>query len=166
MAISPRASEVAAVAEAIEDQDSLEAVAKMALKASYAALQSRPAPGEKLEKGLWVVVIEGPLLYGPFGTYNEAAKAVQNGKIPNYERTAERLREEGLVPTAEAMILPMKGPLAMAEKAISFDREARIFSNHLCSTCEHRLVKHGVNSNTGACSIAGCDCKRAKPITL
>lgn len=166
MAISPRASEVAAVAEAIEDQDSLEAVAKAALKASYAALQSRPAPGEKLEKGLWVVVIEGPLLYGPFGTYNEALKAVGNGKIPNYERTAERLREEGLAPASEAMILPMRGPLAMAEKAIEYDREARLYSNHLCVNCEHGLAKHGVRSNTGACSIAGCECKKAKPITL
>lgn len=166
MAILARKAEVEAVTAAIEAEDSLEGVAKAALKASYAALQSRPAPGEKLDKALWVVVAEGPLLYGPFGTYGEAAKAVQNGKIPNLERAADRLREEGLVPARQAMILPMTGPLAMAEKGIAIDREARLFSGHLCDTCEHRLAKHNIAVRNPGCSVSGCECQKAKPITL
>lgn len=166
MGIQPRKAEVEAVSVAIEAEDSLEGVSKAALKAAYAALQSRPAPGEKLDKALWVVVAEGPLLYGPFGTHGEAVKAVENGKIPNLERAADRVREEGLAPARQAMILPMTGPLAMAEKGITIDREARLFASHLCDTCEHRLVKHNIAARNPGCSISGCECQKAKPITL
>lgn len=149
IAITPRKQEVTTVMEAIEDATSLEDTAKRALKASYAALQQRPGPGEKLDKGLWAVVVEGPRLYGPFGTHNEAERALMNGKIPNFEMNAERLEEDGLVAgTGErAMILPMMGSLAMAKKAVEFDREARLFSNHLCSNCERPQGEHDMKSS-------------------
>lgn len=164
--ITPRKTELEAVMEAIADEDSLEAVAKAALKAAYACFQSRPAPSEKLEKGLWVVATSDGLLYGPFSTEGEATKAVENGKIPDTEALAGRVREEGYVPAREAHILPMTGPLAMAEKAIKTDREARLFALHLCETCEHPSAKHGIRSNSGACSIRGCECRKDKPVTL
>lgn len=113
-----------------------------------------------------MVVVEGPRLYGPFGTHHEAEKALMNSKIPNFEINAERLEEEGLAIAAEgrAMILPMMGPLAMAKKATEFDREARLFSNHLCSTCEHKLVKHSATNNH--CMAPGCSCPKPKPVNL
>lgn len=154
------------MAEAIADCDSLEAVSKAALKASYAALQSRPAPGEKLDKALWVVATSDRQLFGPFGTFAEAEKAVKNGKIPNLEAGAERVREEGYVPAAQSQILPMTGPLAMAERGIEFDREARLFANHLCATCEHPSAKHNTQNRNAGCSIQGCGCAKDKPITL
>lgn len=153
MAILARKAEVESVADAIEKAtpDGLQAAAKAAIKAAYAALQERPGAGEKLDKGLWVVVVEGPRLYGPFGTYNEAEKALANSKIPNFEVNAERIKEDGLAVATggTAMILPLMGPLAMARKAIEFDREARLFSNHLCLNCEQKSGKH--NPKTSAC---------------
>lgn len=164
MAILPRKTEVAAVMDAIEEATSLEDTAKRALKASYAALQQRPGEGEKLEKGLWVVVVEGPRIYGPFGTYNEAEKAIKNSKIPNFEVNAERLEEDGLVvaSSGKAMILPMMGPLAMARKAVEFDREARLFSNHLCSNCEQPHGKHDLKSSL----CPDRSGRKLKPITI
>lgn len=152
MAISPRKSEVATVMEAIEKETTLEGVAKAAIKASYAALQERPGPGEKLDKGLWVVATSDRLLYGPFGTYNEATKAVINGKIPNMEDGIQRTEtledgKEGYVAAADVAILPLRGPLSMAREASEFDREARIFSNHLCVHCEQAVNKHDTKTN-------------------
>lgn len=149
---------------AIEKEDSLEGVAKAALKAAYAAFQSRPAPGEKLEKGLWVVATSDGLIYGPFSTEAEATKAVENGKIPDLEALSGRVREEGYVPAREAHILPMTGPLAMAEKAIAKDREARQFALHLCATCDHPTARH--SAQNGRCTRTGCSCVKPKPVTL
>lgn len=164
MAILARKSEVEQVMDAIEDATSLEDTAKRAIKAAYAAFQSRPAPGEKLSKGLWVVATSDGLLFGPFSTEAEAEKAVANGKIPDVEALAGRVREEGYVPAREAHILPMTGPLAMAEKAIATDREARQFALHLCATCDHPTAKHSPRNS--ACMIRGCECHKVKPITL
>lgn len=166
MPITPRKSEVELVKEAIKaaTPDGLDAAAKAALKAAYAAFQSRPAPGEKLQKGLWVVATSEGLLFGPFSTEAEATKAVENGKIPDLEALAGRAREEGYVPTREAHILPMTGPIAMAEKAIQKDREARQFALHLCAACDHPTSKH--SHHDGTCIIPGCGCKKPKPVTL
>jgi len=149
---------------AIEKEDSLEGVAKAATKAAFAALQERPGPGEKLDKGLWVVATSDRLLYGPFGTYNEASKAVANGKIPNLEKNLERIGEDGFIAASDVAILPLRGPLSMAREGAEFDREARLFSNHLCSTCEHPNAKHSHHND--ACTIAGCSCKKLKEIKL
>lgn len=166
MAISARRHEVEAVMDAIEKATSLEETAKLALKASYAALQERPAPDEKLEKGLWVVATSDRLLYGPFGTYNEAEKAVINGKIPNLEKGLERAGEDGYIPATDVTILPLRGPLSMAKKAAEFDREARLFAGHLCSNCEHRAARHGATAGSVACTEYGCTCKKLKEVTL
>ena len=152
--------------EAIEKEDSLEAVAKSAIRASYAALQERPGPGEKLDKGLWVVATSDRLLYGPFGTIREAEKAVANGKIPNLEKNLDRIGEDGFIAARDVAILPLRGPLSMAREAAEYDREARLFSNHLCSTCEHPSAKHGIVARNPGCSIAGCSCKKLKEIKL
>lgn len=149
MAISPRKSEVATVMEAIEKETTLEGVAKAAIKASYAALQERPGPGEKLDKGLWVVATSDRLLFGPFGTAAEAQRAVANGKIPNLEKNLDRIGEDGFIAARDVAILPLRGPLSMAREASEFDREARIFSNHLCVHCEQAVNKH--DTKTSAC---------------
>lgn len=152
------------MADAIEKATpkGLEAVAKAALKTAYAALQERPGPGEKLDKGLWVVATSDRLLYGPFGTYNEAEKAILNAKIPNLEVGAERASEEGLVAGSDVGIYPLRGPLSMAKKAEEYDREARLFSNHLCVNCEQKSAKH--DPKTGACP--GGAGTKLKKITL
>lgn len=152
--------------KAIEKEKSLEAVAKAALKASFAALQERPGEGEKLDKGLWVVATSDRLLYGPFGTAKEAERAVANGKIPNLEKNLDRIGEDGFISARDVAILPLRGPLSMAREGAEFDREARLFSNHLCSTCEHPSAKHGIVARNPGCSIAGCSCAKDKPITL
>lgn len=164
MAILARKSEVESVMDAIEKATSLEDTAKKALKAAFAAFQSRPAPGEKLEKGLWVVATSDGLLFGPFSTEADATKALLNGKIPDTEALAGRLREEGYVPAREAHILPMTGPLAMAEKAIAVDREARQFALHLCASCDHPTARHSIRNDS--CTTHGCPCRKVKPITL
>lgn len=171
MAITTRASEVKAVAEAIENAQSLEEVAKKATAAAYTALQSRPGPGEKLrDKGLWVVVTKGGFVYGPFGTENEAYKALEAGKIPNFfdDEGIAAVRKDGLVPAlgGRAAVLPMRGPLSAAEQAIESDRKTKLFSEHRCSACEHKLAKHGATAGTEACTIPGCKCKAPKPIKL
>lgn len=133
--------------DAIVDADSLESTAKLAIKASYAALQERPGPGEKLNKGLWVVATSDRLLYGPFGTIREAEKAVANGKIPNLEKNLEHIGEDGFIAARDVAILPLRGPLSMAREAAEYDREARIFSNHLCVHCEQPAGKHDAKNN-------------------
>lgn len=133
--------------EAIEKEDTLEGVAKAAIKRSFAALQERPGPGEKLDKGLWVVATSDRLLYGPFGTHAEAAKAVTNGKIPNLEKNLDRIGEDGFIAAQDVAILPLRGPLSMAQKAEEYDREARLFSNHLCVHCELPVARHDVKTN-------------------
>lgn len=150
---------------AIEDEDTLEGVAKAALSAAYLALQSRPAPEGKLETGLWVVATDDRQVYGPFGTYGEAEKAVTNGRIPNVEKIdPERLKEEGYVPSSSVAILPMRGPVSAAEAAVEKDRLARLFANHLCLHCEHRTSRH--NIKTGKCPVKNCGCDRPKEVTL
>lgn len=150
---------------AIEGEDTLEGVAKAALSAAYLALQSRPAPDSKLETGLWVVATDDRMVYGPFGTYGEAEKAVTNGRIPNMEKIdPARLKEEGYVPTSKVAILPMRGPVSAAEAAVEKDRLARLFANHLCANCEHRTVRH--NAKTGKCPAKNCECTKPKSVTL
>ena len=172
MAITPRAHEWQAVAEAIEEATpkGLEAAAKAATKTAYAALQSRPGEGEKLAQGLWVVATEGLNLYGPFGTENEAHAALAGGEVPSYidDEGIVQLRKDGLVPTlgGKAVVLPLIGPLAMADRLDRQDRKARLFTEHRCATCEHKLAKHGTSAGTEACSIPGCSCKKPKKLTL
>ena len=152
---------------AIEDEDTLEGVAKAALSAAYLALQSRPAPGGKLETGLWVVATDDRQIYGPFGTYGEAEKAVTNGRIPNVEKIdPKRLKEEGYVPTSKVAILPMRGPVSAAEAAVEKDRLARLFANHLCAEpgCGHKLSRHSIK--TGKCPAKNCECTKPKGVTL
>lgn len=150
---------------AIEDEDTLEGVAKAALSAAYLALQSRPAPEAKLDTGLWVVATDDRQVYGPFGTYGEAEKAVTNGRIPNVEKIdPARLKEEGYVPTSKVAILPMRGPVSAAEAAVEKDRLARLFANHLCANCEHKTVRH--NAKTGKCPAKNCECTKPKSVTL
>lgn len=152
---------------AIEDEDTLEGVAKAALSAAYLALQSRPAPEAKLDTGLWVVATDDRQVYGPFGTYGEAEKAVTNGRIPNVEKIdPARLKEEGYVPTSKVAILPMRGPVSAAEAAVEKDRLARLFANHLCATpgCGHKLARHAVK--TGRCPVRGCECAKPKEVSL
>lgn len=165
MAITPRQAEVAAVAEAIADEKSLEDVAKVATATAFTALQSRPAPKANLETGLWVVATSDRLLYGPFGTYGEAEKAVTNGRIPGLERIEpERLKEEGYVPSSSVAILPMRGPVSAAAESVEKDRLARLFANHLCKTCEHKTSRH--NAKTGKCPAKNCTCTKPMPVTL
>lgn len=167
MAIAPRNSELEAVMAAIEKEQSLEGVAKAALSAAYAALQSRPAPGKKIDTGLWVVATSERLLYGPFGTYGEAEAAVTNGKIPNLEKIEkERLDEEGYIPSSRVAILPMRGPISAAEAAMEKDRLAKLFANHQCATegCGHKLARH--NAKTGKCPVPKCSCTKPKEVKL
>lgn len=150
---------------AIEDEDTLEGVARAALSAAYLALQSRPAPEAKLETGLWVVATDDRRIYGPFGTYGEAERAVTNGRIPNVEKIPkERLEEEGYVPSSKVAILPMRGPVSAAEAAVEKDRLARLFANHLCLHCEHKFSRH--NIKTGKCPVKNCPCVKPKEVTL
>lgn len=152
---------------AIEDEDTLEGVAKAALSAAYLALQSRPAPEGKLETGLWIVATGDRQVYGPFGTYGEAEKAVTNGRIPNVEKIdPERLKEEGYVPSSKVAILPMRGPVSAAEAATEKDRLARLHANHLCATegCGHKLARHAVK--TGRCPVKNCACQKPREVTL
>lgn len=167
MAITPRAHEVEAVMTAIEAEKTLEDVAKVATAAAFNALQSRPAPKEKLDTGLWVVATSDRQLYGPFGTYREAERAVTNGRIPNLEKMdPERLKEEGFVPSARVAILPMRGPVSAAEASVEADRRARLAANHLCGTpgCGHKVARH--NAKTGKCPVKTCECTKPREVTL
>lgn len=167
MAITPRASEVEAVADAIREQKTLDDVAKVAAATAFTALQSRPAPKAKLETGLWVVATSDRLLYGPFGSYKEAETAVTNGRIPSVEKVdPERLKEEGYVPSSHVAILPMRGPVSAAEASVEADRKAKLFANHQCAEpgCGHKLARH--NDKTGKCPVKTCSCTKPVPVKL
>lgn len=166
-----RKHEWEAVADAIEQAtpQGLEATAKAATKAAYAALQSRPGEGEKIAQSLWVVAVKDVGLFGPFGTEAEAYTALQ-GKVPEFidDEGAGQMHKEGLVPTlgGQATVLPMVGPLAMSERLDRQDRKARLFAEHRCETCEHPEAKHGIRVGSDACFIPGCKCRKVKPIKL
>lgn len=139
----------------------------MATAVAFTALQSRPAPKAKLETGLWVVATSDRLLYGPFGTYGEAERAVTNGRIPDLEKIdPERLKEEGFVPSAKVAIYPMRGPVSAAEASVAADRKARLATNHLCGSigCEHKLARHNVK--TGKCPARNCTCTKPTEVKL
>lgn len=105
------------------------------------------------------------LVYGPFGTHAEALRAVTNGRIPNVEKMdADRLKEEGYIPSANIAILPMRGPVSAAESAVEADRMARLFANHLCLNCQHKFSRHNVK--TGKCPARNCECSSPKEVKL
>lgn len=172
MAISIRKHEWQAVADAIEQAtpEGLEATAKAATKAAFAALQSRPGEGEKLPQALWVVATSNRIIYGPFGTELEAHAALGSGAIPDFfdDEVAAQEYKDGLIPTlgGQAIVLPMIGPLAMSGRLDRQDRKARLFAEHRCETCEHKLARHGVRVGTDACFAPGCKCKKSKEIKL
>lgn len=171
MAISPRKHEIEAVMTAIEKEKSLEDVAKTATKAAFAALQSRPAEKEKLAQALWVVAVTNTkTLYGPFGTEAEAYAALEAGKVPDFvdDEGVKATLSDGLVPSlgGEAVVLPLIGPLAMAQRLDRQDRSARLHAEHRCAACEHQLAKHSIRPGSDACSIPGCRCSKPKEIKL
>lgn len=112
-----------------------------------------------------MVATSDRLLYGPFGTYGEAERAVTNGRIPDLERIdPERLKEEGFVPSTRVAIYPMRGPVSAAAESVEKDRLARLFANHLCRDCGHKTARH--NANTGKCPAKGCECSKPVEVKL
>lgn len=160
MPFVPRKDEAVAVAEAIEHEESLEAVSKTALKTAFAQVQRRK---------LWVVVVrDSQTIYGPYASERDAYNALASGKIDGFEdeEGIKALLKEKKIPTLGglATVLPMTGPLLQAEREAESDREDRLLTEHLCKDCEHKLLAHGLDGRTTKCSVSGCQCKAPKPL--
>lgn len=144
MAFTPRREEIEAVADAIEGQDSLEGVAREALKASFKLLQRR---------NLWAVATDASIIYAPFASENDCYTALAGGKVDGFvdEEGIKALRKEdkSAIPTlgGRAMVLRLTGPLALEATTYRKDREAHLFSNHLCVHCEQAVNKHDTKTN-------------------
>ena len=159
MAFTPRREEIEAVADAIEGQDSIEGVAREALKASFKLLQRR---------NLWAVGTDASIIYAPFASENDCYTALAGGKIDGFvdEEGIKALRKEdkSAIPTlgGKATVLRLTGPLALEAATYRKDREARLFSSHLCSNCEQPQGGH--DTKTGRCPDGSGN--KLKTITL
>lgn len=155
MAFTPRKAEVQAVMEAIESADSLEAVAKAALKEAWNCIQARE---------LYVVAVkEGRALYGPFASENDAYGALKKNTFMALKDPDEikRAKEEGFVPTlgGEAAVLTTRSPLAAGKALAEIDDEAEASRSHTCATCKHPDAVHDWPKRRSGCAIKWCNCK-------
>lgn len=159
MALIPRKPEVEEVAEAIKaaTSDGLDAAAKASIKASFTILQRRQ---------LWIIATDAHLIYGPYESEAAAYNALAGGKVPDFEdeEGIKAIRKEKEIPTlgGRAIVLPIIGPLALAEGIAEKDAAAFNTSNHLCVTCGHKLLAHGLKRSSNGCSVRGCTCSSPK----
>lgn len=151
---SPRREEVEAVADAIKDATSLEEVAKLSLKASFAIIQKRQT---------WAIATDAHIIYAPYASEADAYSALAGGKVDGFEdeEGIKAIRKEKGIPTlgGKAAVLALSGPLALEDHLEHHDGKARIIAEHLCPTCQHKKAAHGLNGRSTACSIQGCKCK-------
>lgn len=157
MPFTPRKEEVATMAEAIRGCQSLEEVAKTALKEAFKTIQGR---------SLWYVAVkESRLVYGPFASETDAYNALGANKLKGFtdEEGIKAIRKEGIIPSlgGKALVFQGVGPLVAFENARQYDWEAYCASEHLCLTCGHGAMKHNVNGRSDGCSL--CECSKLKP---
>lgn len=158
MPYSPRKDEVEAVMSAIESEESLEAVARTALRTAFSLMQRRD---------LWVLAqADSRLLLGPYASDTDVYNALAAGRVDGFvdEEGIKAIRKEGRSPNlgGRAAVIQMRGPLAAAERYDEADLKAHRVAERLCVTCDHALLGHGVTNRSSGCSVYGCTCPSAK----
>ena len=158
MPYSPRKDEVEAVMSAIESEESLEAVARTALRTACSLMQRRD---------LWVLAqADSHTLLGPYASDTDVYNALAAGRVDGFvdEEGIKAVRKEGKTPNlgGRAAVMQLRGPLAAGERYDAIDLKAYLTSNRLCVTCEHSLVGHGVTNRSSGCSVYGCTCPSPK----
>lgn len=159
MSFVPRKPEIEEVAAAIEHCQTLDEVAKVALKASWSVIQRRQ---------LWMIGTDLQIAYGPYSSANDAFKALALGRVPEAEEDegSKVASGKGYVAVSandgHAGVHLLVGPERAKDATNRLDIQAHRTANHLCVTCDHRIEAHGVSSTRPGCSIAGCACKAPK----
>lgn len=133
MKLTPRAGEVKHIAAVIDQEyPSATAAAKAVIKATSEALDLRD----------WLVIVDGPLLWGPFATEKEAEKAMSV------------MQAQGLMADARLHDLRTGARMLARLDNVPLDED--------CG-CGHPAAEHLVNGNSRAkCGWSTCDCEQFK----
>lgn len=158
MPYTPRKDELQAMADAIRDCQSLEDVAKTALKTAFALIQNRNMVGVAIENSR--------LIYGPFASETDAYNALAGNKLEGFEdeEGIKAKRKQKIIPSlgGKALVFTMVGPQVQADRVEQYDWRAKCAAEHLCINCGHGVLKHDVQGKPVGCSLPGCDCAKVK----
>lgn len=138
MRVTPRGTEVKAIAELLDsgDFDSAEAMAKAVIKRVAELLSER-------DMYAWVYRESPEAFYLPFGPFTSDSEARKfAGKYVGMLK-------------GQHMILPLYSTAGLTERMNAYK-----IPSAFCVTCNHSHISHQHPNKNGRCAVRGCKCRK------